>query len=281
MAQNKTIAREIRIAGTGVHSGKTAHLTLRPSDSGEIVFFRPDLENSRISLSVDRVECRNSTTLLGDKFKIRTIEHLLASLFAFGIRSLDIELDADEVPILDGSARPFVRDLEEAGRRDVGGEIPAIRIAKPFSVRENDASIFFEPPASGEGLRLSYTIAFAHPIIGTESLSLDFGRDMFIREIAPARTFGFLKDVEMLRSQGLALGATFDNTIVLDNEKVLNGPLRFPDEFVRHKLLDLAGDLALLGRPLFGRISAHKAGHRLHLKGLQFLARNPDYWMPQ
>jgi UDP-3-O-[3-hydroxymyristoyl] N-acetylglucosamine deacetylase len=281
MARNRTIAREIRIAGSGVHTGKIAHLTLRPSDSGEIVFLRPDLGNSRIPVSVDRVECLNSTTLLGEKFKVRTVEHLLASLFAFGIRSLDIELDADEVPILDGSSRAFVHELEEAGRRDVGGDIPGIRIVKPLSVRENDAAILFEPPASGEGLRLSYTIAFAHPIIGNESLSLDFGRDMFIHEIAPARTFGFLKDVEMLRSQGLALGASFDNTVVLDNEKVLNGPLRFPDEFVRHKLLDLAGDLALLGRPLFGRITAHKAGHRLHLKGIQFLAHNPDYWMMQ
>ena len=281
MARNWTIAREIRIEGSGVHSGKIAHLTLRPSDSGEIVFLRPDLGNSRTSLSVDRVECRNSTTLLGEKFKIRTIEHLLASLFAFGIRSLDIELDADEVPILDGSSGAFVRELEAAGRRDVGGGIPGIRIARPFSVRENDASILFEPAASGEGLRLSSTIVFAHPAIGTQCLALDFGKDVFIHEIAPARTFGFLEDVEILRSQGLALGASFDNTVVLDNAKVLNGPLRFPDEFVRHKLLDLAGDLALLGRPLFGRITAHKAGHRLHLKGVQFLARNPDYWIPQ
>jgi UDP-3-O-[3-hydroxymyristoyl] N-acetylglucosamine deacetylase len=153
-----------------------------------------------------------------------------------------------------------------------------LKILKPFAVEEKGASIVVEPVEAGDVLWLSYTIEYPHPSIGRQSLSLTFRQETFARDIAPARTFGFIRDVEMLHSQGLALGASFENTVVLDDEKVMNPPLRFPDEFVRHKLLDIAGDLALLGRPLLGRVTAHKAGHRLHFQVVQFLAASPDFW---
>jgi UDP-3-O-[3-hydroxymyristoyl] N-acetylglucosamine deacetylase len=281
MIEQKTIRKEIRLEGVGVHSGKSVHLVLKPSDGGEIMFRRTDLGNLESPIEPGRIESRNSTTLVGDKFRVQTVEHLVAALYAFGVNSLIIELDADEVPIMDGSALPFVRALEQAGEQGLSRKIPALKILKSFAVEEKGASIVVEPADKAdkmEGLRLSYTIEYPHPSIGRQSLSLTFRQEIFARDIAPARTFGFIRDVEMLHSQGLALGASFENTVVLDDEKVMNPPLRFPDEFVRHKLLDIAGDLALLGRPLLGRITAHRAGHRLHFQVVQFLAASPDFW---
>jgi len=278
MIEQKTIRKEIRLDGAGVHSGKSVHLVLKPSDSGEIMFRRTDLGNLESPLEPGRIESRNSTTLVGDKFRVQTVEHLMAALYAFGVNSLIIELDADEVPIMDGSALPFVRALEQAGTQGLSRKIPALKILRPFALEEKGASIVVEPVEAGDVLRLSYTIEYPHPSIGRQSLSLTFRQETFARDIAPARTFGFIRDVEMLHSQGLALGASFENTVVLDDEKVMNPPLRFPDEFVRHKLLDIAGDLALLGRPLLGLVTAHKAGHRLHFQVVQFLVASPDFW---
>jgi len=278
MINQRTIRNEARLAGVGVHSGKPVRLTLRPSEGGKIVFRRADLGGLETAVDPGRVEALNSTTIVGRDFKVRTVEHLLASLFVFGVNSVIVELDADEIPILDGSALPFVQALEKAGARPLAGDITALGIRRSFAVEDNGASIVAEPAPAGEGLWLSYTIDYPHPSIGRQSRGLSLTPAAFAGEVAPARTFGFIKDVETLRGRGLALGASFENTVVLDSERVMNGPLRFPDEFVRHKLLDLAGDLALLGRPIVGRFTAHRAGHRLHLQAVRFLLNNPDVW---
>jgi len=278
MAAKKTVQKEISLSGVGIHSGKNVRLVLKPSDSGDIVFLRVDLGRLETRLDPRNLEARNSTTFLGEKFRVRTIEHLMATLFAFGINSLTIELDADEIPILDGSAQPFALAIKKAGLRRLALPVRPLKILMPLILEEDDASISAAPSPSGRGVELSYSIEYSHPAIRRQSLSLKLNPQSFSREIAPARTFGFMKDVEMLRSQGLALGGSFENAVVLDEEKVLNGPLRFPDEFVRHKLLDLAGDLSLLGRPLIGRFEADKAGHRLHVKLVQVLLDHPEYW---
>jgi UDP-3-O-[3-hydroxymyristoyl] N-acetylglucosamine deacetylase len=278
MTSQRTIRDEVRIEGVGVHSGKPVRLALIPSDRGAIVFRRADLEGLATVMDPDEVEALNSTTIIGRHFKVRTVEHLLASLFAFGVNSVIVELDADEIPILDGSALPFVRALKRAGIKPLAGNIRALKIRTPFAVEDNGATLIAEPPSAGGELWLAYSIEFLHPAIGRQSRGLSLTSATFAREIAPARTFGFIKDVETLRGRGLALGASFENTVVLDSERVMNGPLRFPDEFVRHKLLDLAGDLALLGRPILGRFTAHKAGHRLHLQLVRFLLSHPESW---
>jgi UDP-3-O-[3-hydroxymyristoyl] N-acetylglucosamine deacetylase len=277
MAVQKTLSRGIELSGVGVHSGKPVHLAVLPAEEGGLVFRRTDLDGLETPLGGGRFEVRNSTALVGEKFRVGTIEHLLAALFAFGVRNALIALDADEVPILDGSALPFVRAIETAGTGVLTAPVAGLRIVKPFAVEEGGASIVVEPPRTGDDLELSYSIEYAHPAIGTQALSVKLDSGAFARDVAPARTFGFLRDVEALRGQGLALGASYENTVVLDADRVVSGPLRFPDEFVRHKLLDLTGDLALLGRPLAGRITAHKAGHRLHLEVVRFLLAHPEY----
>jgi len=279
MVNSLTIQKEIRLSGVGVHSGKESNLILKPSDSGKIVFRRAGLGSLELPVNLDKIQFLNSTTIVGERFKVQTVEHLLASLSAFGINSLTIELDADEIPILDGSALPFVQALERAGTRILSQTIPALKICRPFAVEEKGASIVVEPAGAGEYLWLTYTIEYSHPAIGRQSLGCFFNSALFASDIAPARTFGFAKDAEFLRSRGLALGASLRNTVVLDDKTVTNPPLRFPDEFVRHKLLDLAGDLALVGRPLIGLFTASKAGHRLHLRLVQFLLANPDFWV--
>ncbi len=272
MAAQKTIGREMAFAGKGVHSGKDVNLRLLPSESGRIVFRRTDLGGVEMPLSAAAADSRNNTALFGSAFRVQTIEHLLAALWASGVGSLVVALDADELPILDGSALPFAEALAVAGWRELGISADPIVIRAPFSIEEEGASVRFEPAETGDpGLELSYTIVYAHPAIGEQSRAVRLDPETFLVQVAPARTFGFLKDVEGLHRQGLALGASLANTVVLDDSGVLNGPLRFPDEFVRHKLLDLAGDLALLGRPLAGRVTARKAGHRLHLKAVRGL----------
>jgi UDP-3-O-[3-hydroxymyristoyl] N-acetylglucosamine deacetylase len=277
MAVQKTLSREFELPGVGVHSGKPVRLAVFPMGEGGLVFRRTDLDGLEIPLRGGRFEARNSTAIVAGKFRIATIEHLLAALFAFGVRDAVITLDADEVPILDGSALPFVRAIEQAGTRVLTSPAAGLRIVRPFAVEEDGASIVVEPPLAGDALDLSYSIEYVHAAIGTQTLSVTLDPESFAREIAPARTFGFLRDVEALRARGLALGASYENTVVLDADRVVSGPLRFPDEFVRHKLLDLTGDLALLGRPLAGRITAQKAGHRLHLEVVRFLRAHPEY----
>jgi UDP-3-O-[3-hydroxymyristoyl] N-acetylglucosamine deacetylase len=199
----------------------------------------------------------------------------MAVLYVLGLDSLDIELWGGEIPILDGSAAPLARAVLEAGVVPVDQKRRVVRVLKPHILEEDGASLSFSPAAD---LKISYAIDFNHPLIGRQEISFDLTRDIFLKEIAPARTFGFLKDVTDLWKRGLALGGTLDSAVVLDESGTISGPLRFRDEFVRHKVLDLIGDLALFGHPLLGRFQAEKAGHRLHHRAVLFLLENPDFW---
>jgi len=281
MFVSKTLAAPVSFEGVGVHSGKPVRLRLLPSQAAGIVFRRTDLENVEMPLAAARAEARNSTILQGDRFSVRTVEHLLAALWVPGIDSLIVELDADEIPIMDGSAEPFARALQAAGVAVLPSPRSALAVVRPFLLEDQGATIAFAPPGPENGLDISYTIDFPHPAIGVQTLRRPLRWDVFVREIAPARTFGFFKDIEGFRARGLALGSSFENSIVLDETAVMNGPLRFPDEFVRHKLLDLAGDLALLGRPLRARVIASKAGHRLHVQAVHHLLDHPELTVVQ
>lgn len=275
MMQKATINKEIFFSGVGVHSGKNVDCLLKPSFSGEITFSVKNEESYKIRVDPLRIESSFSSVLTDGPRKIYTIEHLLSALYVFGVDSLDIEIGGNEVPILDGSALPIARALEEAGIQTLDVKRAQLKVTESFVVREGDASITVDPD---EEFKVSYTIAFDHPAIRMQSFDWIVSIEGFLRDIAPARTFGFLKDVNALWAQGLALGGSFENAIILDEKDVINGPLRFEDEFVRHKITDLIGDLSLVGYPLIGRFSAHKAGHSLHLKAVRFLIENPDYY---
>jgi UDP-3-O-[3-hydroxymyristoyl] N-acetylglucosamine deacetylase len=273
--RKKTLKKVKEITGVGVHSGQKINLTLRPSDAGYIEFIRTDLKNSAIKIDPRRIEAKFSTALKDKDKTIQTPEHLLAVLYVFGIDSLSIELDGKEIPILDGSAEPFVRLIQDGGTRELSEKKKKSKILQPFRVQAGDASITVEP---ADDCRITYIIEYDHPVLRRQEIDLSISTDVFIKEIAPARTFGFLKDVPAMRSQGLALGGSLENAIVLDEHKVINGPLRFPDEFVRHKVLDFLGDLSLLGCSVSGHFKAYKAGHFLHHKLVLFLLDNPEYW---
>jgi len=266
-----TLEREIVLEGVGVHSGAPVRLRLIPSGSGRLLFRRSDLGREAV-LDPRRMEAMSSSSLRAGDFEVRTVEHLLAALSALGVGSLDIELTAAEVPIRDGSAAPFVRAAQEAGRRRLGIPWAPLEVSRPGRVEDKDASIEFEPHP---GLSVSYEIEYAHPAIGRQEISLEIDAGTFAAEIGPARTFGFVRDLERFRRLGLALGSSLENTIGLDDERVVNPPLRFPDEFVRHKVLDLVGDLAWLGRPVRGRFKARRAGHALHRRTVLALLGRP------
>lgn len=275
MYSKKTIRKEVTISGFGIHSGKPVNLTLKPSGSGEIVFIRTDLENSEFRFDPLKIEADNCSSLVTERGKIRTLEHLMAALYVFGIDSLIIELNNEEIPVLDGSALGFSRALQQAECQALPEKKELKRIVKPFLIEEKGASISVLPDPD---FKVTCFIDYSHPSIGKQGLSLIVDKDSFMREIAPARTFGFLEEVNALRERGLALGGSLENAVVLDKEGVINGPLRFPDEFVRHKMLDFVGDLSFLGTPVTGHFLAKKAGHSLHLKSVRFLLENPDHW---
>ncbi len=275
MIEKSTIQKEIHFSGVGVHSGKKVDLLLRPSSSGKIIFRRTDLGNLELALDPKKIETKSSTYLVSEKYKIQTIEHLLAALYMLGIDSLIIEINGDEIPIMDGSASPFVQAILSAGIMSLPERKKSIKIIKPSSLEEKDAAFSFSP---GSGFKITYSIEYDHPAIQRQELSLSLNLENFIKEVAPARTFGFLKDVPALRARGLAAGGSLNNAVVLDEKSVISGPLRYPDEFVRHKILDLIGDLSLMGSPLNGHFKAHKAGHSLHLKAIHFLLDNPEFW---
>lgn len=275
MIEKITIQKEIHLSGVGIHSGTNVNLNLKPSSSGQILFRRTDLDNLEFSLDSKKIETLSSTSLAGEDYKIQTIEHLMAVLYAFGIDSAVIELNGNEIPIMDGSASPFVQAILKAGIKLLPEKKKVIKILKPFIIKEKEASVSFYPDSD---FKITYCIEYDHPVIQKQELSLSINLKNFVTEIAPARTFGFLKDVPALRAQGLALGGSLENAIVLDEKDVISGPLRYPDEFVRHKILDLIGDLCLLGSPVLGHFKALKAGHALHLKAINFILDSPEFW---
>ncbi len=270
--QRKTINTNVSITGIGLHSGIYTKVELNPANAGSgITFIRADLHGLRIpALQASTTSLDYATTVGKDDVSVGTVEHLLSAIMACGITDLDITIDGPEVPIVDGSALPFMHLIDAAGTRELGAEVPVLRIAEPIEVVDGEKSIRITP---ANRLVLKYKIDFDHPTIGKQSFHFDFEHDNFLRKIAPARTFGFVRDVEKLRASGLARGGSVENCIVLDDRGVMNGPLRYKDEFVRHKILDLLGDLALVGRPIVGEITAHRAGHALHSRFVEKILR--------
>lgn len=261
--QRKTINTAVSITGIGLHSGIYTTVELHPAQSGQgITFVRADLDGLRIpALQASTTALDHATTVGRDDVQVGTVEHLLAACVASGLTDVDITIDGPEVPIIDGSALPFMHLIDAAGVRELDAEVAVLRVRKPIEVSAGEKSIRIVP---ANRLSIRYRIDFDHPAIGRQALQFDLDHEGFMRKIAPARTFGFLREVEKLRAVGLARGGSVDNAIVLDDRKVMNGPLRFRDEFVRHKVLDLIGDLALIGRPIVGEITAVRGGHALH-----------------
>lgn len=275
-----SITHSVAVEGVGLHSGIHTRLELRPAEPGTgLVFVRSDLRNLRIEAHQSATTALDYATSVGrDDVSVGTVEHLLSAVAASGLTDLEMSIDGPEVPILDGSALPFLHLIEAARPKNLAATVDPIRLREPIEIRRGDKWISIEP---SDRLEIDYAIDFNHPAIGRQQVSLVVDPESFGTEIAPARTFGFLKDVEQLRAAGLARGGSVDNCIVLDENGIANGKLRFADEFVRHKVLDLVGDLALLGRPILGRISAWKAGHALHSHLVQAILSSPESWIEE
>ncbi len=274
MLRQRTLKSLIGASGVGLHTGQKVRMTLRPAppDTG-IVFRRIDLSSpvdipARAELVGDT---RMASCLVRDGVRVSTVEHLMSALGGLGVDNAYVDLDAPELPIMDGSASPFVLLIQQAGIEEQTAPKRFLRVMRRVEVRNGDKWARLEPY---DGFKLSFSIDFRHPVIerSTQSVSVDFAETSYLKEIARARTFGFMHEVEELRESGLALGGGLDNAVVLDEYRVLNAEgLRFADEFIRHKLLDAIGDLYLLGRPLLGAFSAHKSGHALNNRLLRAL----------
>jgi len=277
MRLQTTLKKQVSCVGVGLHSGRRVKLTLNPAsvDTG-IVFRRAGPDRINIPATAHYLgRINHATCLASGETKIETVEHLLAALRTLSVDNVLIELDAAEVPIMDGSASPFVYLIREAGIREQKALQSFIRITHPVSVEHEGRLIAAYP---SEKLRVTYTINFDHPMLRHQEYSLEVNETSFIEEIAPARTFGFQESVEELRQNGLALGGSLDNALVLNETGVLNDPLRFQDEFVRHKILDVLGDLALLDKPLLAHIVAVRGGHSLHAELVQEILDATDRW---
>ncbi|EDY85671.1 UDP-3-O-(3-hydroxymyristoyl) N-acetylglucosamine deacetylase [gamma proteobacterium HTCC5015] len=279
MIRQRTLKNIIRATGVGLHTGEKIYLTLRPAPVNTgIVFRRTDLEPAvDIKASADNVsETTLSTTIGTGEVKISTVEHLLSAMAGLGIDNAVVELTSGEVPIMDGSAGPFVFLLQSAGVQDQDAPKEFIRIKRPVEVRHEDKWARFEP---FDGFKVGFKIEFDHPAFNSASQfsEIDFSTTSFLKEVSRARTFGFTKDIEQLREQNLALGGSMENAIVVDDYRVLNEDgLRYDDEFVKHKILDAIGDLYLLGNSLIGAYMGHKSGHALNNALLHELLRNED-----
>ncbi len=281
MLRQRTLKALVRATGVGLHTGQKIRMVLRPAQPGTgIVFRRVDLDPVvDIAARADAVgETRLSSCLVQGEARIYTVEHLMSALSGLGIDNVFIELDGPEVPIMDGSAAPFAFLIQSAGIEEQAAAKRFIRIRKTVEVSDGDKWARLEPYA---GYKLSFSIVFSHPVIekSNQSVTVDFAHTSYLKEIARARTFGFMQDVEQLREDGLALGGGLDNAVVLDEYRVLNADgLRFSDEFIRHKVLDAIGDLYLIGHPLLGAFSAHKSGHALNNQLVRALMQQPDAW---
>ncbi len=275
MDAQRTLRRQISCAGIGLHSGNKVTLTLKPAPANTgIVFRRVDL-GVDIPATVGHVTGIQYATVLGkDGATVETVEHLLAALTSVGIDNVYVELNQREVPIMDGSSAPFLYLLHEAGVARLQATRKYLKVLRPVTVSNGDKRVAVYP---SDHFKVSYTISFDHPLLRHQSRTARITEQCFAEDLAPARTFGFLKEVEWLRQQGLALGGSLDNAIVIGDTGVLNA-LRFEDEFVRHKILDAIGDLTLLGRPLLGHVVAHRAGHALHTSLAARLLEEQDAW---
>jgi UDP-3-O-[3-hydroxymyristoyl] N-acetylglucosamine deacetylase len=273
-----TIERPVATKGVGLHTAVKSHLRLVPAPANTgIVFRRVDLDDFEIEAHVRNVaRVSYATSLMKKGVLLSTTEHLLAALYSCGVDNVYIELDALELPILDGSSQPFIEMLGQAGIRRLRKRRRYLKVVKPLEVSEGGRRIGIYP---ADDFRVQCYVEYKHPAVGVQEIELRVGRESFSRMLAPARTFGFERDFEGLRRMGLIRGGSLDNAIVLNESGVVNGPLRFPDEFGRHKALDLIGDLALVGRPLLARVEAHKAGHALHTQLVTRLLADPSLWI--
>lgn len=281
MIRQRTLKNPIKATGIGLHTGKKVMLTLRPApvDTG-IVFCRMDLDPIvEIPAQAEKVTSTTlSTNIEHNGASVSTVEHLLSALAGLGVDNAFIELSGSEVPIMDGSAGPFVFLIQSAGIYEQGAPKKFIRIKKPVEVREGDKVARFIP---FNGFKVSFSIDFDHPAVrsSNQTATVDFSSSSFVREVSRARTFGFTRDIEYLRSQNLALGGSVDNAVVVDDYRVLNSEgLRYQDEFVKHKILDAIGDLYLLGNTLIGEFIGHKSGHGLNNKLLRALIAEKSAW---
>ncbi len=279
MRNQNTLKEKIYISGVGLHTGRVINMVLKPAprDTG-ISFIRKDRDNLKIRAGIEYVaDTTFATNLAFDGVKVGTVEHILSALAGLGIDNLYIELDGPEVPIMDGSAFYFTQKILNEGLIVRQAKLASyMRILKPVSITEGPRQIAVIPY---EGTKITTYVNYNHPSFGEQKFSFDLTETNFVKEIAPARTFGFLKDVKMLRSRGLAKGGSLDNAIVVGDNGVLNkGALRFKNEFVRHKILDTLGDFSLVGRLIYGHVVANRPGHTLNIKFLRKLLSFKDSW---
>ncbi len=279
MPYQRTIKHEITLSGIGLHIGKNVNLTLKPSPPNTgIIFRRIDVSHVEPTRAIiaNVTDGQLATTLGNNGTGVNTVEHLLAALAGLGIDNVLIELDAPEIPILDGSAGPFVSLLRTARLKYQNVPKKFVVIKEPITIRCEDKYIEAYP---ADRLILDCTIDFDHPLIKKQSFEWEFGYRSFVKEICKARTFCFRQDIDVLRANGFAKGGSLDNAVVVDKDGVINkGGLRFPDELVRHKVLDLLGDLSLLGHPIIGHIKTYKAGHLLNHQFLRKLLSHHEKW---
>jgi len=281
MIRQRTLKNIVRATGVGLHTGQKVYLSLRPTAANTgIVFRRIDLPQPvDIPAAALRVgDTRLSCCLERDGVRVATVEHLMSAFAGLGIDNAYVDLTAGEVPIMDGSAGPFVFLIQSAGVQEQNAPKKFIRMLKTVEVKDGDKWARFEPHS---GFRMDFSIAFTHPVFqqASQRIQVDFATTSYVKEIARARTFGFMQDVESMRAQGLGLGGSLDNAVVMDEFRVLNTDgLRYEDEFVKHKVLDAMGDLYLLGHPVIGAFSAHKSGHALNNKLARALLADAPAW---
>jgi len=281
MVKQRTLKKPVTATGVGLHTGERVNLGLRPAPANSgIIFRRTDLDPTvEIRAEAHAVhDTRLSTCMEANGVRIATVEHLMSAFAGLGIDNAYVDLDSAEVPIMDGSAGTFIFLLQSAGIVEQSAAKKFIRIKKPVEVKEGDKWVRFDP---FNGYKLNFTINFAHPVFTAtkQNVTVDLGEHSYVREVSRARTFGFMQDVEYMRSQGLALGGNLDNAIVMDEYRVINPDgLRYEDEFVKHKVLDAIGDLYLLGHPLIGAFSGYKSGHALNNALARAMLADNEAW---
>jgi UDP-3-O-[3-hydroxymyristoyl] N-acetylglucosamine deacetylase len=276
MGYRRTLKRGVGCTGIGLHSGRPVRLDLKPAAAEHGIRFRRTDVGVEIPAHIDHLGRQDhATTLSRDGVSVDTVEHLLSALYAMGVDDALVEVDGPEVPVMDGSAAPFVILIHEAGLRPLKAARHYLKLLRPVEVVRGGKWARLSP---SDHFRVSYTIGFDHPLLRHQTASVRVSADTYAETIAPARTFGFLREVEMLRKSGLALGGSLENAVVIGETGVLNQKLRFEDEFVRHKLLDAIGDLSLLGYPLVGHLEASKAGHALHAALARAVLDSPASW---
>ncbi len=280
MRRQQTLANAVSCSGIGLHSGHPVTMTLRPAppDTGVVFVNRNGHAGASLAASVEHLlPTELCTAISGNGFQVKTIEHVLAAFAGLDVDNVYVELDAGEAPVMDGSAAPFVRLIQSAGIVPQNRRQAYLKITRPLEVIDGMRRVRIEPSATPQ---ITYAIQYNHPLIQTQSYTYEHSAHAFEREIAEARTFGFLQEVEALWARGLGQGGNLDNTIVLSNDGVLNeSGLRFSNEFVRHKILDLIGDFSLLGLPFIGHVVAERSGHAMHTRLVEQILSHPDTWV--